>query len=1172
MTGLTAGTAYTFVVDAVNMDGTSYRYSDYGAQISVTPTATPSAVTSLTTNVSNNVTISYPDGASVGTGTGTYLTVSWGVPNAPGDAATISYRVEISGDGGITWSTLSSATTSTEHRWAPTPSLAGSQVLFRVTPSNVAGAGVASIVAATVPTQSIAGPPARPSPPTTLSATRGDTSVTLTWAPPLATGGLPVTSYRLEYSTTAASGYTVSSNNATSPFTVTGLTNNTQYYFRVTAISAAGTGTSSVVSATPNGPAAAPTALTYTAVAGAQSTLTWTAPTTSSNGGSLVAPNGYRVEQSTDDGANWTSLTASMGGVTTLTVTPPANGTTIRYRVAALTAAGLGDWEYVSATGTSNLVGVQALRATVSGSNVTLNWDAPATSGATGYKVERCLYSSTTCGAYSVLAANQSTSTLSYTDATAVYQSVYGYRVTALSASNLASVLVVHVAGTPTAPATISSSGSSESATITWTAPSQSPAPTLLGYQVEICSSACGAVGATYTVVRDSGMTLSETIGGLNNGVTYTIRVAARNLLGVGSYVSTTVTPRGAPAMPGDLQAIAGNGQVFLDWTAPTNTGGSAILGYKIEYGTGSSLASLNVVSSLSDPADTSFMVTGLANGTSYWFRVSAVNSVSTSGGALTSAIPVAVASAPTSATVITNASIPNALFLNWGTPTSTGGYTIAGYRVEMSTDGTNWTVAQANTGLTTQWNVRGLTNGQTYQFRISAITAAGYGAPAVVSGIPQFEPGVPLGTSVVAGDRRLTVSWSTPSNNGGSPITGYRVELCTESSAQVCDNDAFFVTVSSNTGLVNSYTITGLTNGTLYGVRVSAVNDIGVSAFGYANFRYVLGRPFSTPIAPNFLYTTSGNRFLDLNWGGATANGYPILGYRIEMTADNGVSWSTVSANTFSTSTSLRVNGLSNGVQYGFRVSAVSYAGAGAPSGVYFGTPRQTSSGGVPNLRASVGDAQVTLNWSSPSDTAGVPIVGYRVTHVAGGVTTVVTENTLSTTTNYTVFGLTNGTSYTFNVFPVTSNGYSNAGTVVARPQALSLAPREFKAQSRDRQVFLQWTAPSSIGSNNDQRLFYRIESSEDGSTWTRLTNVSVAATSYLVTGLTNGTNYRFRISLVTTVGVGASTMTSSTPFGPPTAVRNLAATAGDRAVTLTWDAPADLGGGQLVGYRVLV
>ena len=108
----------------------------------------------------------------------------------------------------------------------------------------------------TVPVQALGGPPNRPTAPTLVSATGGDGTVTLTWAPPQATGGLPVTGYKVEYATNSAmtSGLVVdNANTATSPYTITGLTNSTQYYVRVTAISAAGEGTGSVISVVPNG-------------------------------------------------------------------------------------------------------------------------------------------------------------------------------------------------------------------------------------------------------------------------------------------------------------------------------------------------------------------------------------------------------------------------------------------------------------------------------------------------------------------------------------------------------------------------------------------------------------------------------------------------------------------------------------------------------------------------------------------------------------------------------------------------------------------------------------------------------------------------------------------------------------------------------------------------------
>ena len=369
VSGLTTGTTYNISVEAENANG----YSVNQTQIPVLPIGVPSAVSTLSTSTANTVTVTNPDGT---TGTATYLTVSWADPNAT-SRIPVFYKVEISADGGLSWTTLTDETTSTEQRWAPNPALAGAQVQFRVTATNFAGSGPSATVVATVPLQSIAGPPSKPSAPTLLSATRGDQQVTLSWALPATTGGLPVTGYKVEYSSTSNSaGFTTINNNtATSPFVVTGLTNNITYWFRVSAVSAAGTGTTAITPAVVNGAPAAPGAFTYTATANAQSTLSWTAPTTSSTGGTMASLNGYRLEQSINGGTNWTLLTASSSSVGTgVAVTPPATGLTIRYRVAAIADGQLGDWAYVSATGNSTLAGVLALSAITTSSNVSLTW------------------------------------------------------------------------------------------------------------------------------------------------------------------------------------------------------------------------------------------------------------------------------------------------------------------------------------------------------------------------------------------------------------------------------------------------------------------------------------------------------------------------------------------------------------------------------------------------------------------------------------------------------------------------------------------------------------------------------------------------------------------------------------------------------------------------------
>ena len=116
---------------------------------------------------------------------------------------------------------------------------------------------------------------------------------------------------------------------------------------------------------------------------------------------------------------------------------------------------------------------------------------------------------------------------------------------------------------------------------------------------------------------------------GLTNGTTYTFTVSATNAVGTGpaSTPSNSVTPS-APTVPGQpsgVSATAGNGSATVSWTAPNN-GGSAITSYTVTPYIGSA-AQTPVTVSGSPPA-TSTTVTGLTNGTTYTFTVSATNAI----------------------------------------------------------------------------------------------------------------------------------------------------------------------------------------------------------------------------------------------------------------------------------------------------------------------------------------------------------------------------------------------------------------------------------------------------------------------------------------------------------------------------------------------------------------
>jgi hypothetical protein len=97
---------------------------------------------------------------------------------------------------------------------------------------------------------------------------------------------------------------------------------------------------------------------------------------------------------------------------------------------------------------------------------------------------------------------------------------------------------------------------------------------------------------------------------------------------GAGSGVLYVRGVTSAPNVPSDIAGTAGNTQVSLTWSAPASNGGSVITDYVIQYSTnaGTNWTTFNDGTSTSASA----VVTGLTNGTTYIFKVAAVNSVGT--------------------------------------------------------------------------------------------------------------------------------------------------------------------------------------------------------------------------------------------------------------------------------------------------------------------------------------------------------------------------------------------------------------------------------------------------------------------------------------------------------------------------------------------------------------
>ena len=297
-------------------------------------------------------------------------------------------------------------------------------------------------------------------------------------------------------------------------------------------------------------------------------------------------------------------------------------------------------------------------------------------------------------------------------------------------------------------------------------------------------------------------------------------------------------TPATAPPAPTNLTAQAGDRSVTLTWTTSGN-GGSAITKHqyreKIESGEFGNW--MNIPNSAEGQANAnSYTVPNRTNGTTYTYKVRAVNAQGESTESNEdSARPTATvtSTAPPAPTNLTAQAGDRSVTLTWTTP-GNGGSTITKHqyreKIESGEFG-NWmnipnsAEGQANAN---SYTVPDLTNGITYTFEVRAANAQGESTESNEdSARPATVPDAPTNLTAQAGDRSVTLTWTTP-GNGGSAITKhqYREKVGTGAFG----NWTNIPNSAEGQANANSYTVSDLTNGIIYTFEVRAVNAQGQS------------------------------------------------------------------------------------------------------------------------------------------------------------------------------------------------------------------------------------------------------------------------------------------------------------------------------------------------------
>lgn len=373
-----------------------------------------------------------------------------------------------------------------------------------------------------------------------------------------------------------------------------------------------------------------------------------------------------------------------------------------------------------------------------------------------------------------------------------------------------ADYLVVDFGGPPAAPvATAATSLTETTFSANWNA-----SATATSYRLDVATD----IGFTSFVTGfnnlNVGNVLTQSVTGLTGGTTYYFRVRAVNGFGTSpsSNIITSLT------VPAAVVATASSSITETDFDANWNAATGAA-SYRLDVSTANDFSSfVSGYNDLNVGNVTTAAVTGLTGGTTYYFRVRAVNASGTGANSNTiTTLTVPAAPVATAASTIATTSFD----ANWNA--STGA---SSYRLDVSTanDFSSFVTGfnDLNVGNVTTENVTGLTAGTTYYFRVRAVNATGTSANSNTI-TTLTVPAAPVATAATSvADTTFDANW-----NASTGASSYRLDVAT---------DVGFTSFVSgfndlNVGNVTTENVTGLTGGVTYYFRVRAVNASGTSA-----------------------------------------------------------------------------------------------------------------------------------------------------------------------------------------------------------------------------------------------------------------------------------------------------------------------------------------------------
>jgi hypothetical protein len=211
---------------------------------------------------------------------------------------------------------------------------------------------------------------------------------------------------------------------------------------------------------------------------------------------------------------------------------------------------------------------------------------------------------------------------------------------------------------------------------------------------------------------------------------------------------------------------------------------------------------------------------------------------------------------------------------------------------------------------------------------------------------------------------------------------------------------------------------------------------------------------------------TEAGTRSASVNLSWESKIGEGVRTYSVRATATgqtNGSGSTPVCANGTCNAT---VTGLVGGVVYSFVVTAIGSDANGtqASAAAVSFTAKSVSTAPTP-LAPTTSRGAASLSWASPTNTGGLPLIGYTIEEAAGQITPIAINN--PNESSYTVSGLTGGITYSFLIKARNALG-SSASAAFATVNSASAPgiPESVSASATGTTVNVSWTEPNSNGS----------------------------------------------------------------------------------------------------------